>query len=531
MARSTDEGQTWSVHTPSHFSGPQAGAYDLVYTHQGLWAAAGDSGLHRSLDGGDSWQQIYVDTMQQAPGADPNRVYSVSYDSIAFQMYVGTWNGIYRLTLGGGDVVTAWETPLYTHSPGDSIGQVARAFDLFHNQTGDLLLWAAMHPDTADTLQRAGSLFSNDLGTSWLTVASDLLPWGYAFLDDTVFAATQGGLMVAPLTGIDYTGHTVVQAFEIGLADTTAFASPYHSIATIDNNITIGGESGWASRRSSDWDISRFIPRDSVDRIQAFKFDENSSNSISGNFVIALDLQDYAGGRNVWASTRPTTSPQFLGVSRSTDAGQSWWVSLSNVITWNLASYNEHVWAATSDGLFHTVNAGSTWTAVPIVDLTNNTAFYEGTEVLSVSQLDDSTVLAGSEDGLARSTDLGATWIITRSFVGVETELAGGSDVKTYASPVPFSPVTGTRLRIHYKPTQSGNVTIEVFDFAMQKVATVLDNAPRTGLSGSDPFGTNHYYEEWDATNDKGQAVATGVYFYRINMQEGTEWGKLVILP
>jgi hypothetical protein len=298
----------------------------------------------------------------------------------------------------------------------------------------------------------------------------------------------------------------------------------------------VGGDHGYAIRRSgSDWDIEFYIPRDSVDLITVSRFD-NSDSSISGDFVTALEIQKRESDTVIWASTRPVLSPQFLGVSRSTDRGQTWQVSLTGIITWNLAIFNQHVWAATSSGLYHTTDDGVTWDRLDIADTSNadaseGTQFFPGTELLSVAQIDDTTLFVGSGDGLARSTDLGRTWSITRSFVGVGTQAAGGTDVDVFASPVPFSPVRGSRLRLHYKPETDANVRIEVFDFAMQKVATVLDGAFRSGRPGPDPFGTDHYYEEWDATNDKGERVATGVYFFRVEMNGQTKWGKLVILP
>ena len=62
----------------------------------------------------------------------------------------------------------------------------------------------------------------------------------------------------------------------------------------------------------------------------------------------------------------------------------------------------------------------------------------------------------------------------------------------------------------------------------MQLVATVLDGEFRSGVPAADP---RQYYEEWNARNDKSQVVATGVYFFRVEMPGDTQWGKLVILP
>lgn len=538
LLRSTDAGGNWTLLSPPQFQGVRSGPYDVLYTHNALWVAAGDSGLWRSnsVPLGDTWTRVYLDTAVQTPGANSNRVYALAYDSLHFELYAGTRRGIYRVVLGAGDDVVGWEPALYSYTPGDTTrAGLVREMEVFYGAGNRLLLWAATQPEPGNPLERSASLFSNDSGQTWQTVHRDLLPWDFAFLRDTVYGATQGGLLVVPLSGGVYTTDTVVRVFEttLGRADSTELVPPFRAIARIRDTLFVGGDAGWARRRPGnfDWEASHFIPRDSVDLILASKFVSGSDSSISGNFVIALNLQENAGVHTVWASTRPVTSPQFLAVSRSTDFGRTWKVSLTEKITWNIDSHGPHVWAATSDGLFHTTDGGVLWTQVPVVDAQTGTQFFEGIEVLSVAQIDDTTVLVGSEDGLARSTDLGSTWSILRSFVGLGTDAAGGSEVNVYASPVPYSPAESTRLRLHYQPQADGAVTIEVFDFAMQKVATILDGAFRAGRPGADPFGTNHYYEEWDATNDKGQRVATGVYFFRVQQADGTHWGKLVILP
>jgi photosystem II stability/assembly factor-like uncharacterized protein len=538
LLRSTNSGTDWTLLSPPQFQGMRAGPYDVLFTHQALWVAAGDSGLWRSTSDprGDTWSRIYLDTLIATPGADPNRVYSIAYDSLYGTLYAGTRRGIYRLTLGASDNVVAREPALYTYTVGDTTrAGMVRALEVFYGQSNKLLLWAATQPESGSPLERAASLFSNDSGATWQTVHRDLLPWGFAFLRDTVYGATQGGLLVVPLPAGQYTTDTVVRVFETaqGRSDSTELVPPFRAIARIRDTLFVGGEAGWARRRPGnfDWEATHFIPRDSVDLIAATKFVSGSDSSISGNFVIALELQEHAGTHTVWASTRPVSSPQFLAVSRSTDRGRTWSVSLTERITWNLDAFGPHVWAATSDGLFHTTDAGVSWNQVPVVDAQSGTEFFPGIEVLSVRQLDDTTLLVGSEDGLARSTDLGSTWSIVRSFVGLGTEASGGEEVQVYASPVPYSPSESTRLRLHYQPQSDGPVTIEVFDFAMQKVATILDAQFRAGRPGGDPFGTNHYYEEWNATNDQGQKVATGVYFFRVQQADGTHWGKLVILP
>jgi len=540
LVRITGNGSSWQVIDSSQFVGVGRGAYDLAYSDYALYAAAGTSGLWRSFNNGTTWEQLYVDTTQKSPDSSFNKVYSVAYDTGASQLYVGTYNGIYRITLGGGDAIAAYEASLYRYSAPDTTrAQFVRRLRVFRSG-GNLLLWAATHRLTGSTSQRNTSLFSNDSGVTWQTVHKDLIPWDFALLRDTVYGATNGGLLVVPLAGGNYVGDTVWTVSEtlFPMPGDTATPPPlvleptFRSIRLISDTLWLGGDHGFAYRRQSipDWHVEPFVPRDSVDQIRQIAYDSLSDTSISGNFVIALEIQKLDTAKIIWASTRPSATGQTLGLSKSTDEGRSWSVNLKDRITWNIASYKEHVWAATSAGLYHTTDGGISWRKLSIIDAANGTGFYDPTEILSVRQIDDVTVLAGSEDGFAISSDLGQTWTIIRSFVGLNTADAGGTDVDVYASPVPFSPRNG-RVRIHYKPTQSGNVSIEVFDFAMQKVATILDGVYRDGRPGPDPSGTNHYVEEWDAHNDKGKLVATGVYFFRVEMNGETKWGKLVILP
>lgn len=537
IMRTTDLGATWDLIDSAQFVGTGSGAYDMAYSTVALYVAAGDSGLWRSFDYGDTWERLYVDTANKAASDPINHVYAVTYDPGAVQLYVGTENGLFRITMGGGDVIGAYEPPLYQYVSGDTTGaQIIRKVRAFRSG-GNLMLWAASHRPSGAVSQRNASLFSNDSGATWQTVHIDLVPYDFAFLRDTTYAATNGGLLVAPMSGGDYVDSlsSVEQVFERlqSGTDSLELRAGFRAIATIRDTIWLGGDHGFAQRRpgNKDWDIEHFIPRDSVDQIQLFRYDPaNPGTSISGEFVIALDIQDLDTAKYIWASTRPSDTAHTLAVSRSTDNGQTWSHYLDEVITWNLSSYKENLWAATSDGLYLTTNGGNSWRTFDIFDAANNTSFYGTREVLAVRQIDDNTVLVGSEDGLARSTDLGQTWTITRSFVGLNTPAAGGSDVDVYASPVPFSPNTG-RLRIHYKPETNGNVTITVYDFAMQKVATILDGEYRDGRPGPDPFGTNHYIEEWDARNDNGDMVATGVYFFKVETAGTTQWGKLVIIP
>jgi len=132
---------------------------------------------------------------------------------------------------------------------------------------------------------------------------------------------------------------------------------------------------------------------------------------------------------------------------------------------------------------------------------------------------------AGSSDGLARSADNGFSWKVFRAF---QTPGSQGQP-SAYAYPNPFSPyrhnLSGEdgHVRFQYTIAAPGRVTVRVYDFGMNLVATAVDRRERPA-AGS-------YSEVWDGRNELGRIVANGVYFFRIDV-DGDEprWGKVIVM-
>ena len=93
----------------------------------------------------------------------------------------------------------------------------------------------------------------------------------------------------------------------------------------------------------------------------------------------------------------------------------------------------------------------------------------------------------------------------------------------TYSYPLPFSPSSEV-VRLHYSTSgRTVPVTIRIFDFAMQPVKTLLQNATRSGSIEHD--------EIWDGRDDRQRRVSNGIYFYRIEADGGEpQWGKIFVL-
>ncbi|MFH1978528.1 MAG: T9SS type A sorting domain-containing protein [Candidatus Aenigmatarchaeota archaeon] len=73
---------------------------------------------------------------------------------------------------------------------------------------------------------------------------------------------------------------------------------------------------------------------------------------------------------------------------------------------------------------------------------------------------------------------------------------------------------------ISYQLTQGGDVKLEVFDILGRNVATLVN--------GSQPEGTHQV--SWDGTDRYGKAVASGMYFYRLQTASLTESKKMTLL-
>ncbi len=91
------------------------------------------------------------------------------------------------------------------------------------------------------------------------------------------------------------------------------------------------------------------------------------------------------------------------------------------------------------------------------------------------------------------------------------------ASIKLYQNyPNPFNPST----RIAFSLVEPGDVSLDIYNVLGQRVQTLHSGYLSTGL---------HQFE-WDATDERGQRVASGVYFYRIEGPSSSATKKMVLL-
>jgi hypothetical protein len=249
----------------------------------------------------------------------------------------------------------------------------------------------------------------------------------------------------------------------------------------------------------------------------------NQQAHILGNWVISIEGQRLDSSYRLWCTNwKADLDPnEQYGVCYTDDGGRIWNNFLQGVKAFDLAFKDSIAYVATEEGIYRTGDGGRSWNrSGTIIDKTTgqritSSSFY------SVGVIND-TIYCGSADGLVKTIDnsahpFGESWEVQRAYRAV------GTAATTYSYPNPFSPAQEI-VRLHYSTGGSpASVTIEIFDFGMNRVRTVVKDAQRSG--------TQEYDEIWDGLDDARNKVTNGVYFYRVIVNNGDPaWGKVMVL-
>jgi hypothetical protein len=451
-----------------------------------------------------------------------NSVIDMVPGDINDDIYMGTGGGVSVWHLNSADSSWGWQSFSEKHGLGE--GSVS-ALDV-----KDGIIWAATaytQATSVGNLPAGGGVgYSTDFGYTWTWFDQPVDPSeGY----DTTLIASPTTTNVQNVTyDLLITSEAVWIASWGGGIRRYGFSDSSWQVVTPDDDLFSALDHlnhlgfSLAGDDSVLWVGTAAGINKSTDGGETWENFNHANSGISGNFVTALGRQVWQDKDVLWAATwQAEGADEYYGISKTENGGITWEVVLTldnaTLKTHNFAFDDSIVYAATDAGLYKSVDFGETWELFPqIVDQESGERLYDPEVYCALAHL--GTLWVGTGDGVASSDDYGNSWTLHRSYLPT----GEGGQPATYAYPNPFSPRLNYVIRFQYDMPRSGAVTVKIFDFAMDEVATVVEDKPREA---------GDWYEVWTGKRSNGEEVASGVYFYRVERSGcGPIWGKFAVI-
>ncbi|MGE5353039.1 MAG: hypothetical protein ACM3P0_13225 [Acidobacteriota bacterium] len=247
----------------------------------------------------------------------------------------------------------------------------------------------------------------------------------------------------------------------------------------------------------------------------------NQQKPIRGNFVNYMKYNPLT--KTLYASTwRASGTTEFYGLSFTTDGGESWNTALDGEKPRGIGFKMEDVIVLTETGAFRSSNMGRTW--IPAGRITDSRSKLSlKTNVFNSAASEGDDIWLGTDFALVKLKENGTMWSGDWRIYMASQPLEAGSG--SYAFPNPFSPDVETVSIKYSTGDKASSVTIRIFDFGMNLVRTVIQNAQRGSTNG---YSTIDF---WDGRNENGKIVPNGVYFYRIDIDGlSPSFGKIMVV-
>jgi len=486
----------------------------IVIDSNAIWLGSG-KGPSVSYDGGKTWYNLYNDTtfgteevsnltIGRVPGNKIIIVPTWHIDEVNTgfgSQAVGTGSGLHYRFFYGSD--TNWHS---VSQPLDNVNQKT----IGYGNTAYSFFPAAIIPQ------------DNYIWNAAVTPSGKIFIASFAggLRESTNFGATWQ-TVVLPTDSIDFlTPDSVYTNLQINV-DLNYNQRPFSVVALSDSDIFVGTAGG--------------IDHSTDGGVSWRKYNHNNTPGIVGSFIYAMAQQNVNGAPVIWATTIKSpidttvdsTNKPDSAIAFSQDDGATWHSmdAFHGRFTNNFGFLGKTVYVCTDTGLYSSCDGGQSWDFKTLFkDPTDRQQVLANPVYATAARLSDSLLLIGTGDGLVTTKAMGC-YESSYDVIHVSAALSSSSD--TYAYPNPFSPAQNI-TRIHYRigpagTPMTGLVTIEIFDFGMNPVRTLVRNAPRTNDSEWD--------EIWDGTNDSGSHIANGVYLYSVRVNSGSRvWGKVLVI-
>ncbi len=388
---------------------------------------------------------------------------------------------------------------------------------IYADNLNDILWVNTNHLEADDEIFSDGLSFTVDNGQTWNTITPDgsyglnKIIYDITGYDNMIFCSSWfGGLLGSFDNGYTWKNIYFSEMDSINSGDPGNLSNLYFSTVLDmnhkDSTVLWAGSAAGLRRYA--------FPISSADYDEVINFEYPD---VTGNFVTALGVQVLPDGNSrIWAMTKPAVGvDEYIGVSTATLDGQDWKL-YPDIDCWNFEFNGDTVFMATSDGLIYSSDIEGPWDTLALHDISPETW------VISVRLIGDYLWVGTLGECLVRidKDDFTQQKKICpeESPTNVWNELARLQNALMLSQnyPNPFN--AGTDIK--YSIPNRSHVVIEIYNLLGQKIKTVIDEEKPAG----------HHTVTWDSTDDWGNVVASGIYFYRIKAGSNVDSRKMLLL-
>ncbi len=552
LAYSDDAGDSYSpVENFDEVIGADRKISEIISMKDRLYLAGETAGLFVSNDTGLTWSHIWVDSSDTSVNNVRNTVHALN--ALDDTLRVGTDSGLVTLYMNEfGEIQSHWYD-VFTEHPEYSPCRVVKVkTQVFSTDLtfDSLTVWALTRPLTdngSPVVFRSYDyeLQDWDIDTLWSPFQVGVNSNDIAFLGDSVFVVGEAGMRYS-----DIGGSNLSQIVNVDDSITlTRLNDDALTVFALDGDtVFIGSENGFAisNNRTQRYKVYR-INDDTLkaDFVRRSTF-LNTFGEISGDFVPAMGLQEVTDEKyaRVWISGRPASAEENTGISMGkyfpfnasgeqiesdtlaefAGYGLVWDEKIEDIFAWNYAFNGDTAFGATGDGLIMSYDSNYVeWDTIPLSDI-NGVPVVDSSFSVYAVEVFNNYLYVGTGQATLRMT-LNGLYVDT-SFYVVDS-LTPFDDV--YAFPIPSSLSSSRGIDFHFALNSDDYVTLEVYDPAMNLVRRILDNVY---LVKDIYDGRNRLHDLfWDGRNGKGDKVAVGVYYFKVETSSEVRWGKLAVMP